>query len=406
MITRPARLTAALALLACNPSTPGDAGTETEGHDTTDMSETTGPGLAPLELDAPCDFGPEDAAELALVTNNFVDPPALARVSVGEQLVTPDLAPASTDTALAAGGDRLVMVHRFGHDRIELVDRADWSVLGGVDVTHPAAGETNPQGAVFAADGLAYVPLFAAPAVQIYDFAGAPETWLQGSIDLSEFADADGSPEAGAALACGRVLFVAIQRLVDFAPVDGSYLVAVDLEARAAIDLDPDAEGSQAIALRGTYPKQFRRDPADPAGHTALVLTSGVERVDLSRGTSSWAVAPEVLAAAGVDGFDPQAFALAADGASVYITATDGEFPNAAVFHVGLDGREPTAPVRLVEGLTSGDRMLERLGDQLWIGDADPEDPRLRVYDLAAGVELAGEGLKLPVAPWTFIPLD
>jgi hypothetical protein len=270
----------------------------------------------------------------------------------------------------------------------------------------PVAGAApNPQGAVFATDGLAYVPLFAAPAVQIYDFAGAPETWLRGSIDLAAFADADGNPEAGAALACGRVLFVAIQRLVDFVPVDRSYLVAVDLDARAVIDLAPDADGAQAIPLLGTYPKQFRRDPADPAGHTALVLTSGVERVDLSRGTSSWAVAPEVLAAAGIDGFDPQAFALAPDGASVFITATDGEFPRAAVFHVGLDGREPTAPVRLVEGLTSGDRMLEQLGGKLWIGDADPERPRLRVYDLAAGGELDGDVLATPVAPWAFIPL-
>lgn len=406
MLTRPAALTA-LALAAC---TPGKADTDTDtgtgGHASTDMSPTTGAGGAAIELDAPCDFGPEDAAELALVTNDFVDPPGLGRIAVADLAVTADVAPASTDTALGAWGDWVVMVHRYGLNRVEVVDRAQsWSVVGGVDVTHPDVADPNPQGVTFGDDGLAYVPLFAAPAVQIYDFAAAPADWLQASIDLSPFADDDGSPEAGVALACGRVLFVGIQRLVDFAPVDRSYLVAVDLDARAVIDLDPAAEGAQAIALLGPWPKQFRRDPADPSGHTALVLTSGVERVDLSAGTSEWAIAPEVLAGAGVDGFDVQAFVLADDGKSVYIAATDGDFPNAAVFHVGLDGGAPTVPARFVESLVAGERMLERLGGWLWVGDADPGDPRVRVFDPQTATEMITDGLKAPISPWTFIPL-
>ncbi|PCC67558.1 hypothetical protein SAMN02745121_02195 [Nannocystis exedens] len=416
MISRPALLTTALALAACNPSkgdtdtdtdADTDTGTDTEGHGTTDMSPTTGEAPVVVELDAPCDFGPDDASELALVTNDFVTPAGLGRVDAGDLAVTADILPATTDTVLGATGDWLVMVHRFGHNRIDVVDRAgEWLLRGSVDVTHPASDDPNPQGVTFAADGLAYVPLFAAPAVQIYDFSAADSsTWLQGEIDLSPVADADGSPEAGVALACGGVLFVGVQRLVDFAPVDNSYLVAVDLAARAVLDLDAATEGTQGIALLGPYPKQIRRDPADAAGHTALVLTSGVERVDLSRGTAEWAVAPEVLAEAGIDGFDPQAFVLAQGGASIFLAATDGEFPAAAVFHVGLDGGEPAAPVKVMEGLNSGEKMLERVGGFLWIGDADPADPRVRVYDPATQNELQGDGLKTAVAPWTFIPL-
>jgi len=409
---RPALLTTALALAACNPSaadTDGDTdtGTETEGQGTTDMSPTTGESPVVVELDAPCDFGLEDADELALITNDFVAAPGLGRVAVGDMSVTADVLPASSDTALGARADWLVMVHRFGQNRIDVVDRAgEWLLRGSVDVTHAASADPNPQSVTFAADGLAYVPLFAAPAVQIYDFSAAePTAWLQGEIDLSPFADEDGSPEAGVALACGRVLFVGIQRLVEFVPVDHSFLVAVDLDARAVLDLDAETEGAQGIALLGTYPKQIRRDPADDASHTALVLTSGVERVDLSRGTSEWAVAPEVLAAAGIDGFDPQAFALAPDGASVFIAATDGEFPAAAVFQVGLDGAEPAEPVKRLGGLNSGDRMLEQLGGKLWIGDANPADPRVRVWDIASASELVSDGLKTAVPPWAFIPL-
>ncbi|WAS97562.1 hypothetical protein [Nannocystis punicea] len=412
MISRPALLTTALALAACNPSsgdTAGDTdtGTDTEGHGTTDMSPTTGEAPIVVELDAPCDFGLETAEQLALVTNDFVAPAGLGRVAMGDMQVTADILPATTDTVLGATADWLVMVHRFGLNRIDVVDRAgEWLQRGSVDVTHPASDDPNPQGVTFAADGLAYVPLFAAPAVQIYDFSAAESSaWLQGEIDLSPFADADGSPEAGVALACGGVLFVGVQRLVDFAPVDKSYLVAVDLAGRAVLDLDEATDGAQGIALLGPYPKQFRRDPADASGHTALVLTSGVERVDLSRGTSEWAVAPEVLAEAGIDGFDPQAFALAPDGASIFLTATDGEFPAAAVFQVGLDGGEPAAPVKVVEGLQSGEKMLEQLDGRLWIGDADPAEPGVRVYDVSTGAETQADGLKTAVAPWTFIPM-
>ncbi|MCY1069624.1 hypothetical protein OV090_33090 [Nannocystis sp. RBIL2] len=412
MISRPALLTTALALAACNPAkgdtdSDTDAGTDTDGSGTTDMSPTTGEAPVVVELDAPCDFGPDGATELALITNDFVAPAGLGRVAVGDLSVTADILPATTDTVLGATADWLVMVHRFGQNRIDVVDRAgEWLLRGSVDVTHPASDDPNPQGVTFAADGLAYVPLFAAPAVQIYDFSAADSSaWLQGEIDLSPVADADGSPEAGVALACGGVLFVGVQRLVDFAPVDSSYLVAVDLAGRTVLDLDDATEGVQGIALLGPYPKQLRRDPADASGHTALVLTSGVERVDLSRGTSEWAVAPEVLAEAGIDGFDPQAFVLAQDGASIFLTATDGEFPSAAVFQVGLDGGEPAAPIKVLAGLNSGEKMLERLGGNLWIGDANSAAPRVRVYDPATQNELLGDGLKTAVAPWTFIPL-
>lgn len=400
----PPLLPALLALAACTADAPG----ETEGPDTTgtsDMSPTTGEPPALLDLDAPCDFGRDDADELALVTvaADF-SAAGLARVDVVERRAAPEVAPASTDTVLGAHGDWLVMVHRFGFNRLELVDRkTGWSVVGGEDVTYPGVDEPNPQSVAFTDDGLAWVPLFAAPSVQIFDFTQS-SGWKVGEVDLAPFADADGSPEAGLALACGGVVFVAIQRLdtaTTFAPVDKSYLVAIDAAARAPIDLDPATDGPQAIALLGPWPKQFRRDPADLMGHTALVLTSGVERVDLSRGTSEWAVPPEAIAAAGA----PQAFALAPDGASVYLAVTDASYSKVSVVQLGLDGAAPAAPTLLVETEGVGDRMLEQLGGVLWIGDRGGS--RLRAWDLAQAppAELESEDLGTDVPPWTFLAL-
>lgn len=393
-------LPALLVLAACTPE--GGAGTDTEPAGTTAMSSTTGDAPPLLDLDAPCDFGRDDADELALVTNDF-SVAGLFRVDAAAKTVSAQRAPASTDTVLGARGDWLVMVHRYGFNRVELVDRkADWTLVGGLDITHPASDDPNPQSVAFTDDGLGWVPLFAAPAVQILDFTRDPADWLVGSVDLTPFADADGNPEAGLALTCGHTLFVAIQRLgPDFAPVDSSYLVAVDTAARAPIDLDPAADGAQGIALLGPWPKQFRRDPADLEGHTALVLTSGIERVDLSHGTSEWAVAPDRLAALG----SPQAFALAPDGASAYVAVTSADYTAVTVVQVGMGDGEPAAPVPLVTTQGVGDRLLERLGDTLWIGDNGGS--RLRAWDLAVAppAEIEAEELGTDVAPWTLLPL-
>lgn len=393
-------LPALLLLAACTPS---DAGGETESASgSTTMSETTGGDVPKLELDAPCDFGPEDAAELALLTNDF-SAAGLHRVDPTSRAVSTEVTAASTDTVLGAHGDWLVMVHRFGFNRVEVLDRgADWASIGGVDVTHPSTPDPNPQSVAFTPGGLAWVPLFSAPAVQVYDFNRDPADWLVGTVDLSGVADGDGNPEAGVALACGGTLFVGVQRLApDYTPVDLSYLVPIDAAARAVIDLDPAADGTQAIALLGPWPKQFRRDPADAAGHTALVLTSGVERVDLSQGTSLWVIAPELLAPLG----SPLAFVLAGDGASAYVALTSPDYTSVAVVHVGLDGGEPAAPVTIATTPGVGGGMLERLGGTLWLGDRD--GARLRAFDLAQSppAEIESDMLATTIPPWSFIPL-
>ena len=112
---------------------------------------------------------------------------------------------------------------------------------------------------------------------------------------------------------------------------------------------------------------------------------------------------PEQLASVGVEGFDLQAFEVAADGASAYILATDGDYPNSAVFQVALDGGgKPTA---LVSGLTTRERAIERAGDQLWIGDAEPKKTRLRVFDLAQDPPVEGPSVAIPGAPYLFLPI-
>ncbi len=380
---------------------PTTSGAATTDDATTADSDTTGGPVLPL--DGPCELGPASPTRLAVITNDFMDPASVHVLDLATRELAVDIAPAPMDPALAWGQGKLVVIGRFGFDSLDVLDGETWAPLMSLAVKVDGVADANPQALTFAADGRAYLSLFASATVPIYDLALPAKDSQVGALDLSDFADRDGSPEPGVSFVCGGTLFVGVQRLVNFAPVDISALVAVDLASGAPIDLDAGAAGPQALPLLGPWPKQVRRDPTDPDGHTVLVLTSGLERVDLVHGTSSWAVPPETLAMVGVDGYDVQAFEVAADGASTWILATDGDFPQSAVFRVALAGEGPAS--KLLADLHSGGALIERAGDELWLGDPDPAQPRLRVLDLESDPPAEQDFVAAPGAPYLFLAL-
>ena len=211
-------------------------------------------------------------------------------------------------------------------------------------------------------------------------------------------------PEASLAVACGSTLFVSIDRIATddgFNRAGGDALVAIDLTERTALDLDPDAEGAQAIETRGAWIKQLRVDPADP--FALLALTEGIERVALGEGATTWAVPPGTFAAAGITHFQlPIAFDVADDTA--YVAAygpADGESPDCAadptpcfaqvrLFAGPLDGSGPLVP--FAGGFDAVDRTLEVVGDTLWFGSRRSGEPGLWVFDLTAEPPTVADG--------------
>ncbi|MCB9701565.1 MAG: hypothetical protein H6711_06730 [Myxococcales bacterium] len=409
--TRPRDFALAAPLLLLLACTGGSATSESEGA--TDSDSDTGAATdsdtegAPtiLELDGPCQGPVADPSRLAVITTDFVNG-SLSVADAAAMSVSLDVAAATTDTLATWADGRLYLVHRFGFNAIDVLDGASWAKVGSHMVSVDGVAEPNPQTLVIGDDGLAYLTLFGAPEVQVLDLAGGGGE--VGTIDLSAFADDDGNPEAGVAIACGSTLIVGIQRLdPSFTPVDQSYLVALDMTLGTAIDLDPSADGIQGLALAGSWPRQIRVDPADPSGETILVLTSGIERIHLPSATREWALAAADLEAAGIAGFAPQAFVTDAAGEVAYLAASDGEWPAAAVFRAGLDGRAPTAPEKVISGIATHEKVLERIGDRLWVGDTTPGASGLRVWDLAAGAptEVTAAPLDTGLPPYTLLPI-
>jgi hypothetical protein len=126
----------------------------------------------------------------------------------------------TSDNILRWRGDTFYLIDRTNGAISQL--GSDYAILG---ATQFSVGQgTNPQDLAWMGDSLAFVPRLASPRILAVNPQTGDSLW---SIDLSAWADStDHSPEASAVCIKGDTLFVAIQRLVNYAPVDTSYILA------------------------------------------------------------------------------------------------------------------------------------------------------------------------------------
>ncbi len=355
----------------------------------------------------PCTLGPEDADGLLVTTTDF-STGAVTLVDATTRTVTADVALGTTDGIPVFADGRAFVVHRFQYDFVDVLDPArGFASVGQHGLAVESTAAPNPRALALHRDGLAFVPLWGAPEILVLDLSQPPGQSVVGAIDLSAFADGDGTPEASHAIVCGDAMFVAIDRIATgsgFTRCGGEAFVAVDLLERTALDLDPDVDGAQGIATRGAWVKQVRLDPGDPERLTLLALTEGIERIDLRDGTVSWAVPPEAFEAAGIVHYQlPLSFDVA-DGIA-YVAAYAAEsgtpdctddpapcFQQARLFRVGLDGAAPATPEPFADGFDAAERTLEIVGGHLWYGSRRAGAPGLWVFDLGTDPPSAIEG--------------
>ena len=372
---------------ASGPATDsGESESDSEGSE----SDTGDTGEQPQGFDhypsltQPCQIEAATPTKLLITTTDFASG-GLSVVDLASLTVEPDLALTSTDAVATMHGGRAYVVNRYLYDNIDVLDpNAGWQSQGQYSLTIPGYASVNPHSLVFDSDNRGYAVLFGAPVVPILDFTAPPGQATIGDISLHRLADDDGIPEASSAFICGTTMFVSVQRLArddGWGPVDHDYLAAIDLEQGRLIDLFDDPEKLPGIALSGRWARQFRADPADPAGHTALALTSGIERIDLATGSVTWAVQPSLFADAKIhEPMLPQAFDVSDDGAFAFIAAYRSDYSAVDIYRVALD--DPDAALEQVAGgYLSADQTLEVVGNRLYFGDTTPGQSGLRVFD-------------------------
>ncbi|MBM4118225.1 T9SS type A sorting domain-containing protein [bacterium] len=309
---------------------------------------------------------------------------------------TPDVATIHSDAVGRAHGGRVYIVNRLGADNLQVLDPAqDFATLH----EFSTGTATNPQGVAFSPDGSkAYLPRQNADDVLVMD----PETgeWLD-TIDLSAWADADGSCEVGDCIAVGDRLFVAILRLnrnLYWTPVGDSYLAVIDMTTDTLVDCAPGTPGVQAIALAGKNPSwELSR-----AGE--LILCSCVGFYGLADGGVEL-VDPAALASLGycvtesaLGGDVGDAVWVSETRAYAIVTDTNGVTRVKAFNPSTGGGVWVVAPGT---GYVYTDMELDAAGE-LFLADRTPGAEGLRVY-LAETGEALGHRIPVGLAPFDVV---
>lgn len=370
-------------------------------------------------LAEPC-VGPSETPTHLLVTSTDFSTGAVGLVELATHEVAADLASASTDAVPVAWGERAFVINRFGYDYVDELDPADALALRHEFALVPSELEVsaNPQALVFDGSARAWISLYGAPELQVWRVPepGADADALAGEVafDLSAFADADGVPELGSLIACGEQLFAVAERIDRAAWVPSDQTLLIPITTSAGVEALHDYQGDpepDAIALRGTGFGAWRLDPADPSGHTLLVASSGLERVDLASGTSEWAVDEALFEALGITHLHLAGFDLDASDRA-YLAAATPDFAEYRLYRVELDDPAATL-VELVTGLHSVTGELEIVGregggDELWFADTTLGASGLRVFaidEAGEASELADSPLPVGLPPMGLTPL-
>jgi hypothetical protein len=166
-----------------------------------------------------------------VLTTDYYGTTGLSSIDIKDLEVTEtDVGPTNGDDVVRYYDGKLFVLNRLGYDRIDVFDAVEYSYIFNF-----STGEgSNPQDIVFLTSEKAYVSCYDLTTMLIVN----PSTGEHlGSIDLSEFADADGIPEMQKMMAMTflgmKRVYVNVQRLDRenfLIPTDKSFLVEINAD--------------------------------------------------------------------------------------------------------------------------------------------------------------------------------
>lgn len=335
---------------------------------------------------ASCDFATGGVGTFAL------DPPAASSHALGT---------VSADAVVRTAAGRVFVLNRYGADNVQELD----SDAGMATLWQCSVGNgSNPHDIVIVSEDLGYVSLYDSKDLAIIDPSPSSDCsdFVQGTLDLSDYADADGFPEMDQMLLVGDTLLVVLQRLDRgsmFAPASNGALVAIDTATStvtASLELsitNPYAETKGLVYDEATGlvylagPGTFFSD-LDDGGIEAVAVDGLVSQGVLMNGT-----------ALGGDLTD-----LVLVGSSrAYAVVAGGDFANSLV-EIDLNKGEVSATLATSDYLFSDIEMTE--SGRLWLADRDCSDPGLRVFSLADNGETTTAPLYPGLSPFSLTFLD
>lgn len=167
-------------------------------------------------------------------------------------------------------------------------------------------GPSEPQDIVVVDNTTAFVTLRSATHLLRLNLATGATT---NSVNLGQFADADGIPDLGTMAVHDGRLFVQIRRYNaagNFGYQRPAYIAVIDIASEQLIDTEPTIAGTQAIELLGTAAKhkmQVLQNAAElfVSASGAVHDQGGIEIIDLNTLRSKGLVISEAFDAVGAD---------------------------------------------------------------------------------------------------------
>jgi len=268
-------------LSACSSSDDdaGDDGTDNAVASETDTGTpvddgTDGTGVEGDGTDADNDSDSElsdgsDTDGGELVSYAFVsgatptfDAGQIERLTLGETIASSGTYPATfSDIVVRTDDTDVYQVGRFSIDSITRFTTDELSTP--VYQYSVLQGETSPntQDIVFASETKAYVIQSGGTEVLIVNpSATIEEEFITGSLDISAY-DTD-APDAVSGIVANGKLFVLMQRLTEFNPVNPGYVAVFDIETDTEIATGMNTDGLNGIALSTLNPSVLQYVPS------------------------------------------------------------------------------------------------------------------------------------------------
>jgi hypothetical protein len=305
-----------------------------------------------------------------------------------------------SDSLAVYYNNKVYVINRFGFDNITVLDTADLSTA----VAQFSTGNgTNPQDMAFVSDTKAYVSLYGANDLLIVDPTAPPGAEITGTIDLSGFldGDADGFVEASPMVIVGTTLFVALQRLDNFAVVRDGILAVIDTTTDTLIDVDLGTPGTQGIVLTGRNPIYMDYDGAlgrivvSEVGNYFDQTDGGIETVD------PWTFVAEGLIISENDLGSDVGDVVIVDGLKGYVVVGGFDPNGVAIFDVATGAKTGDLITNLsfIPGLTldSSKRLL--------VPDRALTNPGIRIYDTFTDQEITTDPIDVGLPPFGAVNL-
>ncbi len=178
--------------------------------------------------------GAGDGQGHAVITTTDFSVGALATVALDTRELTDEITTTSSDPIVRVDDGLLFVINRYMFDSVRVYEPPELQMPV---VEFSTGAGSNPHDAAVC-DGAIFVTRHDLDSLGVYD----RETGIQiDEIDLSDWADSDGLPEASTLVRQGDTLYVGLQRMVRggafWTPADGGgAVVAVDCASREVVD--------------------------------------------------------------------------------------------------------------------------------------------------------------------------